>query len=81
MEKISKEEANGLVLLSNGREIWLTAKLKELPIGEGITLKRTEWKAKYPPTQVARKLEKKYNWKFRTGRLLDNSGWLLQRVS
>lgn len=81
MKKLSSEEANNTPLLNNGREIAVTAKLKELKPGEGLTVLHTEWKSKYPPTRIARRLEKKHGWKFRTGRLTDNSGWLLQRLS
>ncbi len=81
MKKISAEEANSTQLLNNGREIAVTAGLKQLKPGEGLTVSKNEWKAKYPPSRIARRLEKKLGWKFRTGRLLDNSGWLLHRIS
>jgi len=79
MQIINKEEADCLLLLTGSREIAVSGKLKGLKIGEGLVVKRSEWKAKYAPTKIARKIEKEYGWKFKGGRMSDNSGWLMQR--
>jgi len=81
MENLSEKDANAMLLLTNSREISVSGRLKSLKVGEGLVVKRSEWKAKYVPSKIARRLEKQYGWKFRTGRLTDNSGWLLQRMA
>ena len=80
MQKLSKEEVEKTVVFNNGRELWLTVKLKELQPGEGLIVKKTEWRSKSGPGRYARRLEKTLPRKFRCGRLADNSGWLLQRM-
>jgi len=81
METIGKAEADALLLLTNSREITVSGRLKALAVGEALIIKRSEWKAKYPPSKIARRIEKNSNWKFRTGRLPDNNGWMLQRMN
>jgi len=81
METLSKEEANAMLLLTSGREIAVSSRLKSLQPGEALVVKRSEWKTKYAPSKIARRIEKQDGWKFRTGRLADNSGWMLQRLA
>lgn len=81
MEVLEKAQADQLMLLTNGREVAVSARLKSLKPGEGLVIKRHEWKARYAPSLIARRLEKKLGWRFRSGRLTDNSGWLIQRLS
>jgi hypothetical protein len=80
MKILTAEEVKELQLRSNGREMWVTAKLRELKVGEALVLDRKEWLARYPPSRVAGALEKRSKLRFRTGRLLDNSGWLFERI-
>jgi len=81
METIGKAEADALLLLTNSREISVSGRLKMLAVGEALIVKSAEWKVKYPPSKIARRIEKKSTLKFRSGRLHGNQGWLLQRIA
>ena len=81
MEIISKEQADSMLLLTGGRELAISGKLKSLAVGEALIIKRSEWKARYAPMRITRRLEKTTTWRFRSGRLPDNSGWLIQRMA
>lgn len=81
MQKIGKEEAKDMVSLKSGRETLVSAWIKQLAAGEALIVKRSEWKTTYPPTRIARSISKKLGWTFDTGRLPDNTGWLIKRLS
>lgn len=79
-EIIQKDLAQSILPLSRGRESVVSAMLKQLQPGQALIVRRSEWKAKTAPTRTARKLEKRSSLKFETGRLPDNSGWILKRM-
>ncbi|MFI5218767.1 MAG: hypothetical protein ACHQNT_04700 [Bacteroidia bacterium] len=80
IEKLSSEEFDHLALHGRGRSSPAFNAIVSLQPGEAITIKKTGWKPKYPPTRLVKKIEKKYGFRFKRGALPDRSGWAVQRI-
>ena len=55
--------------------------LVALDVGEALFIEKKEWKKTYSPTQISRRIAKKYNRKYKGGRDAKDRGWAIQRVS
>lgn len=80
MQKISKEEFDGLQLHGKGSASPLYRALLNLKVGEAMIILKKEWFKKYPPTTIINRVERKYGWKFDRGALPDRTGWAVKRV-
>jgi len=81
MKILDAEAAKDIIPLTRGRETMLSAKLKQLKVGEALILTDKEWKTKSTPYRVANHLSKRSGWEFEQGRMPDGSGWVFKRVS
>ena len=80
MKILSPEEAQNIIPLSKGRMTLLSAKLKQLKVGEALVLESKDWSAKTPPYRVANNVAKRHGWRFEQGRMPDGLGWIFKRV-
>ncbi len=81
MEILNEEEAKDIIPLTKGRETMLSAKLKQLKVGQALVLTPKDWKTKSSPYRVANNIAKRHGWQFEQGRMPDGSGWVFKRVS
>lgn len=80
IEKLTSEEFDQLTLHGRGRSSPVFNALISLKPGEAMSVKKKNWKPKYPPTLMVKRIEKKYGYKFAHGALPDRSGWAMKRV-
>ncbi len=80
MKILTAEEAQGIIPLRKGRETLLSAKLKQLRVGDALILHPDDWKTKSTPYRVANNIAKRHGWRFEQGRMPDGSGWVFKRV-
>jgi hypothetical protein len=81
MKKLTKEQADAILPLGRGNSTRISGMLKQLEIGEGLVIEKSDWKAKTPPLRIVNYLSKKTGRKFRKGTMPDRSGWFVQRLS
>lgn len=81
MKILDAEAAKDIIPLTRGRETMLSAKLKQLKVGEALLLADKEWTTKSTPYRVANHLAKRSGWEFEQGRMPDGSGWVFKRVN
>lgn len=79
MEKISKEDAAGMLPIKRGRDTKLRGVLLTLEVGEAVFLPKEEWKRKNTPYYVVARIKKTHGFLYEYGMKLDNSGWLFRR--
>jgi len=70
-----------MVLVNNGRTSKISALTQELKVGEGFVITRADWKGVNPPYRIINRVAKKTGRKFEKGRLPDDSGWGVKRIS
>ncbi|MBI1225187.1 MAG: hypothetical protein GC192_08090 [Bacteroidetes bacterium] len=80
MKILEEEEAKNLIPLTKGRETMLSAKLKQLKVGQALVVTPKDWKTKSSPYRVANNIAKRHGWQFEQGRMPDGSGWVFKRV-
>ena len=80
MKKITKQDYEAMPLVGRGRRSRLFSELLKLEIGEGLQIEPADWNKSYPPTQIARRIAKKFNRKFKGGKNLQTGGWAILRV-
>lgn len=80
MKILEEDEAKDLIPLTKGRETLLSAKLKQLKVGQALIVTPKDWKTTTSPYRVANNIAKRHGWKFEQGRMPDGSGWLFKRV-
>jgi hypothetical protein len=80
MTILNAEEAKDIIPLTKGRETMLSAKLKQLKVGEALVMPTKDWKTKGTPYRVANNIAKRHGWQFEQGRMPDGSGWVFKRV-
>lgn len=80
MKYLNNEESEKLIILNPGRYSWLYAALLELEVGKGLTFTKEEWVTKTPPNRTVRRVEKKYNRRFKFGLTPDCKGWGVIRL-
>lgn len=82
MKKNTKEETARIMVLGRGRHTWVHVALRELPVGESITIEKgIDWVSKTPPNQLVSRFGKKHKCKFETKQTIDRTGWVVIRVS
>ena len=80
MEILDEEEAKNIIPLTKGRETAVSAKLKQLKVGQALVLPTKDWKTKSSPYRVANNIAKRHGWQFEQGRMPDGSGWVFKRI-
>ncbi len=80
MEKINQEQFNQLLFAGKRTPTGWFSQLISLKPGEGIILRKEEWKRKSSPLSTASHIKRKYGWKFKGGKLADGTGWAVMRV-
>lgn len=80
MKRLSKEEADKLVTRPNGRMNWARGVLFGMQEGEIILIERRDWKQKRVPSTVIKRMTGKKGREWTTRTLLDNSGWVIERL-
>ncbi len=80
MKIYDAEAAKDLIPVTRGRETALSAYLKQLKVGEALSIADKEWKTKSTPYRVANNISKRHGWKFEQGRMPNGNGWLFKRV-
>ena len=81
MKKLTAEEYEQLALGGRGRSGRIFNELLNLKKGEVLVVTKQDWGTrKHSPMRKARYIEKKYKRRFHSRRLLDGSGWAIQRT-
>lgn len=81
MNKLTKEEVAAITTIGGGRETLLSAHIKQLQIGEGLSIEKNEWKAKYNIGRMVKTAGKSTGRTFSCGRMPNGNGWLVVRLS
>lgn len=81
MKKLTKEEAEGRVMVTNGRTTKIWAAVAGLLTGEVLIIERKDWTGKRPPYDVVKRVAKKTNHQYEWGRSLDGKGWEVRRLA
>ena len=81
MKKITKEAALALMTKPVGRVSQLRAMLFNLAAGEYLLVDKRDWNWKRKsPSAMCRRVEKAGKMKFDCKKILDGSGWRIQRI-
>ncbi|HLG35823.1 MAG TPA: hypothetical protein VI757_13150 [Bacteroidia bacterium] len=81
IKKITKEEFKKLALHGRGRSSSVYNSMLSLQVDDdALVIEKSSWRPKYAPTRIAKKIERKYGFRFVGGALPDRSGWAFQRV-
>ncbi len=81
MKKLSREEADKIVIKPSGRGSYLRSVLLTMKVGDIVLIEPKDWKWKHkPPSAYCRRLEENNKIKFTCGKALDGSGWVIERV-
>ena len=81
IKKITSEEFDNLSLHGRGSTSPVYNAIISLKPGEALVMEKSSWKAKYAPTLIVKRIEKKYPMRFRRGALPDRIGWAVKRIS
>lgn len=80
MKKISSEEFDQRPTYGRGGHSKVYLALLKLEPGEALLIEPEDWQRKYPATQIARAIEKKYDRKFEGGKDALTGGWAFRRA-
>lgn len=79
MKKISSEEFDQRPTTGRGKPSKVYMALLKMEVGEALLIEPEDWQRKYPATQIARAIEKKYARKFEGGKDALTGGWAFKR--
>lgn len=79
MKKLSAEEFAQRPFYGRGRRSKAYIALLRLEVGEALLIEPEDWARRYPATQIARAIEKKYSRKFAGGKDALSGGWVFKR--
>jgi len=80
MRELLPSEIPGTVALGKGRFTLIFLKVAGLEIGKGLVIDRTDFTTKGTPYRIFKNVMKKTGHELRYGRMVDGSGWFVQRV-
>jgi len=81
MKPISKKEAEKLKVMLGGHRSPIRAEIEGMAAGDVQLLTKEEWtRPTQAPMYMLRQIEKRLGRKYTCQRLLDGSGWLIERV-
>ena len=81
MKKITEEEFLQTPVKGRGRSSHVFNEIANLKPGEYLKIEKADWKKRQPPSRVASYIAKRRGKKFQTWSVLDNSGWIIKRIS
>lgn len=79
MKKLNSEEFDKRPTKGRGRLSKVYVALLKLEVGEALLVEPEDWQRKYPATQIARSIEKKYKRKYSGGKDVLTGGWAFRR--
>jgi hypothetical protein len=81
MKAISKKEAEKLRVMRAGHRSPVRAEIEGMAAGDVQVLTKEEWtRSTQAPMHMLRQIEKRLGRKYTCQRLLDRSGWVIERV-
>lgn len=80
MKEITGEEFDKLFLHGHGSSSPFYNKLMNMKVGDAYIIYKTEWRVKYFPGLICKRVSKNFGHKFKYGSLPDRSGWAIKRV-
>jgi hypothetical protein len=81
MKYITDEEIAQKNWRGRGKSSKVFREVLSMETGKNLLIEPADWgNRKYPPSQVVRYIEKKYNKKFTVLREAANEGWLVKRI-
>jgi hypothetical protein len=81
MKRITKKEAEQLQKTRLGYRSRVRGELEGMQVGEIRLMTKEEWtRPTQPPNHMLRQIEKGLGRKYTCDRLLDGSGWVIERV-
>lgn len=81
MRRISKKEAEKLKTQVNGKRSRVRAEIESLEVGEIMLLERKDWtQPTHSPTRMVKQVETAMKRKYTCARLIDGTGWLIERL-
>ena len=80
MKKLTKEEAEKIMLKGSGRSSPVMSMLQGMKAGEILFVERIDWNWKRGPGILCKRLENTRGMKFTCKKALDGSGWVIERV-
>ena len=81
MKKITKEEAEKMLLQGKGRSSPVMSMLQAMKVGEILFVESKEWKWQRGPGTMCKRLEQKYGLFFKCAKVVDGSGWVIERIA
>ncbi|MCF8258136.1 MAG: hypothetical protein K9J06_11305 [Flavobacteriales bacterium] len=80
MRRISKKEAEKLKTQLGGKRSRVRAEIESLEVGDIMLLERQDWtQATHTPTRMVQRVEIALKRKYTCGRLIDGTGWVIER--
>jgi len=80
MKDLTEEEFKGMPLRGRGNSSQVYRNILNMQVGKISMVEKHEWKNKYPPTRLARQIEKRYGYKYETTTHAGGLGWVFRRV-
>lgn len=81
MKTISRKEAEKLKTMLDGSRSRVRAEVEAMEVGEIKLLGKEEWtRPTQTPKVMVRQVEARQRRKYRCERLIDGSGWLIERL-
>lgn len=80
MKKITKEEKEKMLVQGRGRSSPVMSMLQAMKVGEILFVEKNDWKWQRGPGTICKRLEKNYGLKFKCNKVLDGSGWVIERM-
>jgi hypothetical protein len=81
MRKITKDEFLKMPVKGRGGSSPVYTEILNLQPGEYLVIEKAEWKKRQPPSRVSSYIGKRNSRKFKSFSLLDNSGWVVERIA
>lgn len=80
MKRITKEEAAAMPKRPNKRMSWLRGVLFGMNVGEIILVEPHDWKQKRAPITAIKRITGKEGREWKCETLLNDKGWVIERV-
>lgn len=81
MKKITHEEFMNTPVKGRGRSSQVFNEISNLQPGEYLKIEKSDWKKRQPPSRVSSYIAKRTGKKFQSWSVVDNSGWIIKRIS
>lgn len=81
MKKITQDEFLKTPLKGRGRSSPVYNEIYNLQPGEYLRIEKSDWKKRQPPGRVSSYIGKRTGRKYISSQILNDEGWIIQRVS